>query len=180
MSLVPIGNKMVKKIDSERKLKEFFENPNQNIHDPIDPYNDLLPPAYKYPLNHEPPMMMRLTRKDVDDYRKEKIKICLKLYEQILNKCYNRIKRMVRENRMHCIFTIPDYMIGYPIYDVYQCIYYVIKKLKEADFQVKYIPKNTLFISWKTPVQKQSVLPRHTTFHPAKKMLEEEEIFLYG
>jgi hypothetical protein len=47
-----------------------------------------------------------------------------------------------------CWFIVPEIMIGVPKYDQAACIAYLIDKLKNNGFNVKYIHPNTLFISW--------------------------------
>ena len=47
-----------------------------------------------------------------------------------------------------CWFVVPEVIIGVPKYDQGSCIAYILDKLKENKFQVRYIHPNTLFISW--------------------------------
>lgn len=48
----------------------------------------------------------------------------------------------------NCWFVVPEIIIGVPKYDQAGCIAYIIDKLKENQFNVKYIHPNLLFISW--------------------------------
>jgi hypothetical protein len=45
-------------------------------------------------------------------------------------------------------FTVPEYIFGEPIYKQGDCIGYLVVKLEENGFQVKYVHPNTLFVSW--------------------------------
>jgi hypothetical protein len=45
-------------------------------------------------------------------------------------------------------YQVPPYIFGEPIYDQTDCIAYVVTKLAENGFYVKYINPGTLFISW--------------------------------
>jgi hypothetical protein len=47
-----------------------------------------------------------------------------------------------------CWFVVPEIIIGVPKYDQASCIAYLLDKLKQNGFNVKYIHPNTLFISW--------------------------------
>jgi hypothetical protein len=47
-----------------------------------------------------------------------------------------------------CWFVVPDIIIGVPKYDQGACIAYLMDKLKENGFNIRYIHPNTLFISW--------------------------------
>jgi hypothetical protein len=47
-----------------------------------------------------------------------------------------------------CWFVVPELIIGVPKYDQASCIAYLMDKLKENGFNIRYIHPNTLFISW--------------------------------
>ena len=46
-------------------------------------------------------------------------------------------------------YVIPEFLLGIPTYDVATCTSYVMQKLRENGFMVKYTHPNLLFISWK-------------------------------
>jgi hypothetical protein len=74
----------------------------------------------------------------------------LALFNKILNRVHVRIKTVSRRNmnEQFCWFIVPEIIIGVPKYDQAACIAYIIDKLKDNGFNVKYIHPNTLFISW--------------------------------
>jgi hypothetical protein len=74
----------------------------------------------------------------------------LELYNKILNRIHVRIKTTSRQkiDEQFCWFVVPEVIIGVPKYDQGACIAYIIDKLLENGFNVKYIHPNTLFISW--------------------------------
>ena len=43
---------------------------------------------------------------------------------------------------------IPSFLFGEPVYDQTECIAYVITKLEENGFFIRYVHPGTLFISW--------------------------------
>ena len=73
-----------------------------------------------------------------------------KNYNAILNRVHNKIKLTSRQqiDTHYCWFIIPEVMIGVPKYDVATCISYVIGKLQENGFSVRYTHPNLLLISW--------------------------------
>jgi hypothetical protein len=75
----------------------------------------------------------------------------LALYNKILNRIHVRIKTTSRQklDEQFCWFVVPEVIIGVPKYDQGSCIAYLMDKLKENGFFIKYIHPNTLFISWK-------------------------------
>lgn len=74
----------------------------------------------------------------------------LNLFNKILNRIHVRIKTISKQ-RMHeqfCWYVVPEIIIGVPKYDQAACIAYVMDKLKQNGFNVRYVHPNTLFISW--------------------------------
>lgn len=74
----------------------------------------------------------------------------LELYNKILNRIHVRIKTTSRQRTgdQFCWFVVPEVIIGVPRYDNAGCIAYILDKLKNNGFNVKYIHPNTFFISW--------------------------------
>jgi len=74
----------------------------------------------------------------------------LALFNKILNRVHVRIKTTSAQklNDTFCWFIVPEVIIGVPKYDQGACIAYIMDKLQENKFLVKYIHPNTLFISW--------------------------------
>lgn len=75
----------------------------------------------------------------------------LKNYNNILLRIHNKIKytskNMLNENC--CWYLMPEMILGVPKYDHRDCTAYVIEKLRENGFIVRYTHPNLLFISWK-------------------------------
>ena len=74
----------------------------------------------------------------------------LALYNKLLNRIHVRIKNISKQrmNDQFCWFVVPEIIIGVPKYDQGACIAYLLDKLKENGFNIRYIHPNTLFISW--------------------------------
>lgn len=74
----------------------------------------------------------------------------LKTYEKILARIHNKIKQTSRQrtNDQCCWVIIPEYILGCVYYDNQACTSYVIHKLVNNGFNVKYIHPNVLIISW--------------------------------
>ncbi len=72
-------------------------------------------------------------------------------YNKILVRIHNKIKYVSRQliNDQCCWYVMPEMMIGIPKYDYKDCTAYVIEKLRENGFVVRYTHPNLLFISWK-------------------------------
>jgi hypothetical protein len=72
----------------------------------------------------------------------------------VFNKILNRINRRItttsqmKHDEKYIWYQVPPYIFGEPIYDQTDCIAYVVAKLAEEGFSVKYINPGTLFVSW--------------------------------
>jgi hypothetical protein len=94
------------------------------------------------------------TKLNLDDLYEKKKKQdlnTLSVYNKILNRIHARIKTISRLQTadQYCWYVIPEMIIGVPKYDNGACIAYIIDKLKENGFVVRYTHPNMLFISWK-------------------------------
>ena len=74
----------------------------------------------------------------------------LSIFNKILNRVHNRIRITGKNKRndTHIWFNVPEYIFGEPVYDKGECIAYIVNKLEENGFLVKYMHPNTLFVSW--------------------------------
>ena len=87
---------------------------------------------------------------DLYEKKKERDLKNLELFNKILNRIHVRIKTTSRQKRdeQFCWFIVPEIIIGVPKYDQGACIAYLMNKLKDNGFNIRYISPNTLFISW--------------------------------
>lgn len=75
----------------------------------------------------------------------------LAIFNKILNRVHTRIKVTAKNKKVgetHIWFQVPEYIFGEPIYDKGDCIAFIVLKLQENGFLVKYMHPNTLFVSW--------------------------------
>ena len=74
----------------------------------------------------------------------------LKIYKKVLNRVHSKIKvtSRMRGNNQFCFFLLPEFVLGIPRYDMVRCTTYIIEKLMDNGFMVKYTHPNLLFISW--------------------------------
>lgn len=72
------------------------------------------------------------------------------VFNKILNRIHKRITLTARNTQCekHVWFAIPSFLFGEPVYDQTECIAYVITKLEENGFFIRYVHPGTLFISW--------------------------------
>jgi hypothetical protein len=95
---------------------------------------------------------LKVNLDELYEKKKESDLNTLKVYNKILLRIHNKIKYCSRINPMeqHCWYVIPEVIIGIPKYDHSSCTAYIIHKLHENGFLIRYTHPNLLFISWKT------------------------------
>ena len=89
----------------------------------------------------------------IDDLYEKKQKRDVKqisIFNKILNRIHKRIQHTAKNKQTDTSiwFNVPEYIVGEPIYDKGECIGYLVSKLDDNGFHVKYVHPNTLFISW--------------------------------
>jgi hypothetical protein len=85
---------------------------------------------------------------EIKKFIHEREKGRLLIYEEILEKCYHRIQSSVIRDDPFSLYVVPDFIIGKPTYNFANCIQYIIFRLKNNGFKVKYIYPNALKIEW--------------------------------
>ena len=72
------------------------------------------------------------------------------IFNKILNRIHKRIQFTGRNKRAekYIWFTVPQFIFGEPNYDNGECVGYLVTKLEDNGFYVKYMHPNTLFVSW--------------------------------
>lgn len=90
---------------------------------------------------------------DIDDLYEANHKKNLKqlsIFNKLLNRIHKKIKITSRSKPVdkHIWFTVPEYLFGEPLYNQGECIGYLVMKLEENGFLVKYLHPNTLFVCW--------------------------------
>jgi hypothetical protein len=90
---------------------------------------------------------------NIDDlYEKKRLRDLkqIEIFNKILNRIHKRITFTARnkKNDKYIWFTVPEYIFGEPNYDKGECLGFLVAKLEENGFFVKYMHPNTLFVSW--------------------------------
>ena len=82
--------------------------------------------------------------------KQEQDKNKLFTYNKILTRIHEKIKLTSRQkcNQQFCWFVVPEIILGVANYDHAGCIAYLVDKLQENNFMVRYTHPNLLLISW--------------------------------
>lgn len=72
------------------------------------------------------------------------------IFNKLLNRIHNKIKIQSRVGGgpKHLWYNVPEYIFGEPLYQKADCLSYLVKKLEDNGFEVKYIHPNNLYVSW--------------------------------
>ena len=94
-----------------------------------------------------------ISKIDIDELYEKKQQhdmFTLSSYNKILSRIHNKIRYTSRQylDNNYCWYVVPEILLGIPKYDHRECIAYVIDKLQENNFIVRYIHPNLIFISW--------------------------------
>lgn len=90
---------------------------------------------------------------DIDELYEKNRKKDLKqiaIFTKLLNRIHNKIKIQSRSigSTKYLWYNVPEYIFGEPLYDNGDCISYLVKKLEDNGFDVKYVHPNNLCVSW--------------------------------
>jgi len=82
-----------------------------------------------------------------------------KIYDKILELCNNKILNSNQKNDDYaCTYIVPNVVFGLPLYDVNECVKYIMDKLVEKGFDIYFALPTTIHISWK-PADKYNSSP---------------------
>lgn len=98
----------------------------------------------------------RINMEELFEKKREKDLRKLKTFNQILARIHRHIRIISsqRDNSNCCWYIVPEIILGVPDYNQPECINYIIEKLEENGFVLRYIVPNVLFICWKNYVPK--------------------------
>ena len=88
---------------------------------------------------------------DIHKKQKEKEKNRLKIYDTISSKCFKKIKETSANEETFCFYKIPEYIPGLPLYNMTECVMFLLNILHEKGFSARYIDGFMIFISWNFP-----------------------------
>lgn len=98
--------------------------------------------------------------------RVERRKEC---FDKVLDQCCSKIKKAAKLDKTFCLYDVPEFILGYPLYNINECMTYVIDKLAKNGFAVQYFFPRYIVVSWfitPPPVatavtNAQRLLPQH-------------------
>ena len=77
----------------------------------------------------------------------------------VLARCYRTIESVTKTRPLadSCVFEVPEFVLGSPIYDLTECILFVKHNLEDNGFKVYYVFPRSLVVSWESAMKNISV-----------------------
>jgi hypothetical protein len=91
------------------------------------------------------------TAKDVQNLMRMRFERKKESFHRVLDQCYGKIEKAAKHDLTWCVFDVPEFMLGYPIYDLNECIQYVYHHLTHKGFRVDYFFPKMLCVIWTRP-----------------------------
>lgn len=94
--------------------------------------------------------------------QREKEKKRTVCFDKVLELCHKRIRNIATYGGMNTFYEVPGMLVGYPLYNLFECCGYVIDNLRKAGFLVQILPPPhiaVIYISWDPNEIKQGSSP---------------------
>ena len=85
---------------------------------------------------------------DLIKSQKEREKIKYKTFSKIYSNIEKKISIASSSNFYYVWYEIPEFIIGFPLYNVTECKSFVIKQLQDNGFKVEEFDNNIILVTW--------------------------------
>lgn len=85
---------------------------------------------------------------DLNAARRKRYEKYKKIFSIVLDKCHQKIMATGSQMQTECIFEIPKYIPGMPLFDNKECMMYVLTQIKQNGFRVQVLTHTSIYISW--------------------------------
>jgi hypothetical protein len=106
--------------------------------------------------------------------KKKKDNIKKKSYDRIIELIHRRIRNIASHGGENTFYEIPGILIGYPLYNITDCLNYVVEHLRKNCFLIQILPPPSvcvIYISWNPDDLKiknsQKTLPYNSQENPS-------------
>lgn len=72
----------------------------------------------------------------------------MSIYEDMLEICHKKIFNTSKGNLTSCVYKVPPFKFGYPLFNQNACIAFIILKLRRNGFDVYFEKPNRIHVSW--------------------------------
>lgn len=81
-------------------------------------------------------------------------------YDRVIELCHRRIRNIAGYGGQNTFYEIPGMLVGYPLFNIYDCMQYVVESLRKSGFLVQILPPPhicVLYVSW----DPEELKPKH-------------------
>ena len=108
---------------------------------------------------------------DIRDMHARRKTIQQRGIDAVVNRCYSKIKATLRSNSSStsCVLEIPEFVFGYPLYDLTDCVLFAKRHLESNGYKVSYFFPRMLVASWAEAVKTALFDPASINFKKSGK-----------
>ena len=70
------------------------------------------------------------------------------VYKKITSSCFKKIKLAVENEEIYCFYSIPEYIPGIPLFNMTDCVMFMLNELKDKGFNSRYVHPFMVYITW--------------------------------
>ena len=92
----------------------------------------------------------------------EKQKVQASIYRKVYLQCQAYIQMVVTNGGVKCVYDIPKYILGMPLYNIVECAEFLRRELDRSGFVVEFFQPSFLYISWDICDLERNNITSHT------------------
>lgn len=92
-----------------------------------------------------------LSINELYDIKKNICKNHIKTYNHVVSLCNKKIKRIAEHGGYTTFYSIPNVIIGLPLYNIEECVSHLVKLYKKSGYRINKLPypnTNIIYLSW--------------------------------
>jgi hypothetical protein len=96
-------------------------------------------------------MPPQINLQELYSMQKKKLQNRRKCFDHIIELCHRRIRTVSSYCGQNTFYEIPGFLVGYPLYNLNECIEYVVEALRKNGFLIQILPPpqiGVIYISW--------------------------------
>ncbi len=111
---------------------------------------------------------------DIHQKQRQKDLRRLHVYKSILGKVYKKIKSSASNEESYCFYEVPEYIYGTPLYNMKDCVIFILNNLHEKGFSAKYVDPFLVFVCWNLPKPNLKItdIPKLMDLPPKQNMID--------
>ncbi len=111
---------------------------------------------------------------DIHQKQRQKDLRRLHVYKSILGKIFKKIKSSASNEESYCFYEVPEYIYGTPLYNMRDCVIFVLNNLHEKGFSAKYVDPYLIFVCWNLPKPNLKItdIPKIMDLPPKQNMVD--------